>query len=130
VTNPVGTANIFGHQIHPMLIPFPIASSPQPSCATLRSGKLAIPLGHRCHLAAQRRSRDARAGRPVGKGPNPEPPYLLDTIGGWSSSELFWIIKNGIKMTGMASFGAVHKDDEIWNLVAFVQRLPKMTPEQ
>ena len=30
----------------------------------------------------------------------------------------------------MASYGAVHKDDEIWNLVAFVQRLPKMTPEQ
>jgi uncharacterized membrane protein len=25
VTNPVSTANIFGHQIHPMLIPFPIA---------------------------------------------------------------------------------------------------------
>jgi hypothetical protein len=33
-------------------------------------------------------------------------------------------------MTGMASYGAVHKDDEIWALVAFVQRLPKMTPEQ
>jgi hypothetical protein len=30
----------------------------------------------------------------------------------------------------MASYGAVHKDEEIWNLVAFVQRLPKMTPEQ
>ena len=30
----------------------------------------------------------------------------------------------------MASYGAVHKDDKIWNLVAFVQRLPKMTPEQ
>jgi hypothetical protein len=33
-------------------------------------------------------------------------------------------------MTGMASYGAVHKDDEIWSLVAFVQRLPNMTPEQ
>lgn len=30
----------------------------------------------------------------------------------------------------MASYGAVHKDDEIWNLVAFVERLAKMTPEQ
>jgi hypothetical protein len=30
----------------------------------------------------------------------------------------------------MGSYGAVHKDEEIWNLVAFVQRLPKMTPEQ
>jgi mono/diheme cytochrome c family protein len=48
----------------------------------------------------------------------------------WSSAQLFWIIKNGIKMTGMASYGAVHNDDEIWSLVAFVQRLPNMTPEQ
>jgi mono/diheme cytochrome c family protein len=66
----------------------------------------------------------------IGKGLNPEPPYLPDTVGRWNSAELFWIIKHGIKMTGMASYGAVHKDDEIWNLVAFVQRLPKMTPEQ
>jgi mono/diheme cytochrome c family protein len=66
----------------------------------------------------------------IGKGLNPEPPYLPDTVSRWSSAELFWIIKHGIKMTGMASYGAVHKDEEIWNLVAFVQRLPKMTPEQ
>lgn len=47
-----------------------------------------------------------------------------------TSAELFWIIKNGIKMSAMASYGKVHNDDEIWNLVAFVQRLPKMTPEE
>jgi mono/diheme cytochrome c family protein len=66
----------------------------------------------------------------IGKGLNPEPPYLADTAGRWTSAQLFWIIKNGVKMTGMASYGAVHKDEEIWNLVAFVQRLSKMTPEQ
>lgn len=66
----------------------------------------------------------------IGKGLNPEPPYLPDTAGSWTSAQLFWIIKNGVKMTGMASYGAVHNDDEIWALVAFVQRLPKMTPEQ
>jgi mono/diheme cytochrome c family protein len=66
----------------------------------------------------------------IGKGLNPEAPYLPDTVGRWTDAQLFWIIKNGIKMTGMASYGAVHKDAEIWNLVAFVRRLPKMTPEQ
>jgi mono/diheme cytochrome c family protein len=64
------------------------------------------------------------------KGLNPEPPYLPDTVGRWTNAQLFWIIKNGIKMTGMASYGAVHNDDEIWALVAFVQLLPKMTEEQ
>jgi len=66
----------------------------------------------------------------IAKGLNPEPPYLPDTVARWSSAELFWIIKNGIKMTGMASYGAVHNDEEIWSLVAFIRRLPKMTPEQ
>ena len=66
----------------------------------------------------------------IGKGLNPEAPYLPDTVGRWTNAQLFWIIKYGIKMTGMASYGTAHKDEEIWNLVAFVQRLPKMTPEQ
>jgi mono/diheme cytochrome c family protein len=66
----------------------------------------------------------------IGKGLNPEPPYLPDTAGEWNSAQLFWIIKNGIKMTGMPAFGPAHDDTEIWNLVAFVQKLPKMTPEQ
>ena len=33
-------------------------------------------------------------------------------------------------MTGMPSFAASHKDDEIWNVVAFIKQLPKTTPEQ
>lgn len=66
----------------------------------------------------------------IGKGLNPEPPYLPDTAGEWTNAQLFWIIKNGIKMTGMPAFGPTHDDTKIWNLVAFVQKLPKMTPEQ
>jgi len=38
-----------------------------------------------------------------------------------STQELFWVIKNGINMTGMPSFGAVEvPDQEIWTIVAFV----------
>ena len=65
----------------------------------------------------------------IGKGLNPEPPFLPDVAARWSSTELFWIAKNGIRMTGMPAFGASHKDEEIWKVVAFVQRLPK-TSEQ
>jgi mono/diheme cytochrome c family protein len=66
----------------------------------------------------------------IGKGLNPEPPYLADTVSGWTGNELFWIVRNGIRMTGMPSFAASHKDDEIWNVVGFIRQLPKMTPEQ
>ena len=30
----------------------------------------------------------------------------------------------------VAGYGKVHNDDEICNIVAFVQQLPKMTPEE
>jgi hypothetical protein len=66
----------------------------------------------------------------IGKGLNPEPPYLPYVAARWSSAELFWIAKNGIRMTGMPAFGSTHKDEEIWKVVAFVQRLPKVSEEE
>jgi len=66
----------------------------------------------------------------IGKGLNPEPPYLVDTVGDWTTAQLLWIVRNGVRMTGMPSFAGSHKDDDIVNVVAFIQRLPKMTPEQ
>jgi mono/diheme cytochrome c family protein len=66
----------------------------------------------------------------IAKGLNPDAPDLSDAAGDMTGAELFWIIKNGIKMSGMASYGKIHNDDEIWNVVAFVERLPKMTPEE
>jgi mono/diheme cytochrome c family protein len=65
----------------------------------------------------------------IGKGLNPEPPYLPDVVARWSNAELFWIVKNGVRMTGMPAFGPSHKDDEIWKVVAFTQRLPKMSEQ-
>ena len=42
----------------------------------------------------------------------------------------FWIIKHGIKASGMAAFGATHDDDRIWAMVAFLQKLPTLSPAQ
>ena len=42
----------------------------------------------------------------------------------------FWVIKNGIKLTGMPAWGKVHSDEEIWGLVAFIDRLPNMTADE
>ena len=41
----------------------------------------------------------------------------------WSDAELFWIIKNGIRLSGMPGFGKIHSDVEIWNLVQYVRSL-------
>lgn len=47
-----------------------------------------------------------------------------------SAARQFWIIKHGIKASGMAAFGATHDDGRIWAMVAFLQKLPSLTPVQ
>ena len=46
-----------------------------------------------------------------------------------SDGELFWIIENGVKLTGMPAWGspAVEDDAETWELVHFIRRLPSLT---
>ena len=56
------------------------------------------------------------------EGMNPGPPDLKDVSGERSISEIFWVVKNGIRMTGMPSFEkAGLKDDRIWQIAAFVK---------
>jgi cytochrome c553 len=61
---------------------------------------------------------------------NPQAPLLVETAGEWSDRELYWVIKNGIKMTGMPALGPTHKDADLWAIAAFVRQLPTMTPEE
>ena len=42
----------------------------------------------------------------------------------------FWVIKHGIKMAAMPAWGKTHSDEQMWNMVAFVQKLPGMSPAQ
>ena len=60
----------------------------------------------------------------------PNPPMLSKVAKEWTPQQLFWITKNGLKMTGMPAFGPTHTDDMIWAIVAFTKTLPTMTKEQ
>lgn len=42
----------------------------------------------------------------------------------------FWVIKHGIKASGMPAWGKTHDDQRIWAMVAFIKRLPTLTPDQ
>ena len=62
------------------------------------------------------------------EGLHPDPPDLKKVAGDLSPSQLFWIIKNGINMTGMPSFAlAGAKDEELWQIVAFLKKLPNVS---
>jgi mono/diheme cytochrome c family protein len=64
----------------------------------------------------------------MAQGLNPAPPDLTSThTQAFADGELFWIVKSGIRSTGMPGFGVNHEDAEIQDIVAFVRHLPSLS---
>jgi mono/diheme cytochrome c family protein len=76
-----------------------------------------------CHGAA------GVAREPWVAGLEPAPPYLLDASEKFTPSELFWIAKNGIKMTGMPSWRDSLSDRELWGVVAWLEASRTLPPQ-
>ena len=76
-----------------------------------------------CHGAPGKERTD------ISKGLHPQPPNLAEAVKDWSNAQLFWIIKNGIRMTGMPAFGPTHQDELIWDIVGFLRRLPEISAQ-
>ena len=62
----------------------------------------------------------------IAEGLYPHPPDLAQAAQRYTPGELFWILKNGIKMSGMPAWQD-HSDDELWSTVGFIERLPGMS---
>lgn len=86
-----------------------------------------------CHLAPGMEDNDLRAGM------YPRPPNLAEHAEahghdhGDDDAALrrqFWIIKHGVKASGMPAWGVTHDDNSVWALVAFLQKLPGMSVEE
>jgi mono/diheme cytochrome c family protein len=68
----------------------------------------------------------------IGQGLYPKPPDLrLPETQKLSDGELFWIIENGVRFTGMPAFGGHHgMQDDSWKLVLFIRHLPQLAAEE
>jgi ketosteroid isomerase-like protein/mono/diheme cytochrome c family protein len=75
-----------------------------------------------CHLAPGMKDTEMRVGL------YPKPPNLAALAARRTPAQQFWIVKHGLKMTGMPAWGLTHDDERIWSMVAFLQRLPELTP--
>jgi mono/diheme cytochrome c family protein len=64
----------------------------------------------------------------LSKGLNPHAPDLIRIGFRMDPVEVFWITKNGIKMTGMPAWGPTHSDEKIWAIVAAVKKLHDISP--
>lgn len=76
-----------------------------------------------CHLAPGIKNTD------LSRGLYPKAPQLAYGTN-LSLGEEFWIIKHGIKLTAMPAWGRTHSDDDLWNVVAFLQKMPFLDPGQ
>lgn len=66
-----------------------------------------------------------------GQGLNPPAPDLtLPRVQKRSDGQLYWIVANGLRMTGMPAFSPTHKEEEIWKIVAFVRHLEELSPDE
>lgn len=68
----------------------------------------------------------------VGQGLNPAPPNLQKgpELTGAQAAAAFWVVKHGIRMTGMPAFGKTHSDEQLWEIIAFVERSRTMTSRE
>jgi|SRR5271163_1289931 len=75
-----------------------------------------------CHLAPG----VSKSG--IRQGLYPHPPNLAQEEL-QPAQRAFWIIKHGIKMSAMPAWGTTLDDEAIWNIVAFIRKMPDMTPD-
>jgi cytochrome c553 len=56
------------------------------------------------------------------------PPKFARDASPYSESEMFWVIKHGVRRTGMSAYGPFYSEKEMWNLAAFVKRMQNLSP--
>ena len=76
-----------------------------------------------CHLAPGLSENEMRVGMV------PRPPIIYKHPPA-NPAKQFWVVKHGIKFTAMPAWGGTHDDQALWGIVAFLQKLPALTPEQ
>lgn len=76
-------------------------------------------------LCASCHGNDGRTPTVIGRAMYPRAVDLgAARVQSWSDRELFWIVKHGIRLSGMPGFGTTLADDEIGALVAYVRTIP------
>ncbi len=111
----------------------PIEQRNKPNPIPLTAEVLKEGLAHFADHCATCHANDGSGQTPIGKNVYPKAPDLrLSDTQSLSDGELFFIIHNGIRFTGMPAWGSgdPEKDLDSWRLVHFIRHLPKLTAEE
>jgi mono/diheme cytochrome c family protein len=125
-----GTLEIaIARAVRRLAVPSEVKSRPNPvapSADTLAEG-----LSHFADHCASCHANDGSGNTELGRGLYPKAPDMrLPATQDLSDGELFWIIENGIRFTGMPAWstGTTAGEESSWHLVQFIRHLPKLTP--
>lgn len=104
------------------------AENPVPDSDEVVSG--AMP--HFADHCASCHGNDGRGATEIGRNLYPPAPDMTSTTQDLSDGEIFWVIKNGVRLTGMPAWGddSSDSDRETWELVRFIRHLPAITAEE
>ena len=130
-TEPSALEIYMARQIRHLSIPIEHRAKSNP--VPLGDDVLKESLAHFADHCATCHGNDGSGKTPIGKNVYPKAPDLrLAETQSMSDGELFWVIHNGIRFTGMPAWGEgePEKDLDSWKLVHFIRHLPKLTPEE
>ena len=130
-TEPHALEVLMARQIRRLAIPIEKRNTANPvpqNPAVLAEGR-----AHFADHCALCHGNDGSGQTPIGKNVYPKAPDLrLTDTQSMSDGELFWVIHNGIRFTGMPAWGSgdPEKDIDSWKLVHFIRHLPQLTQEE
>lgn len=101
----------------------PVAATPE----NIHDGRL-----HFADHCAICHGNDGSGNTMIGNGLYPKPPNLREEeTQKLSDGELFWIIENGVRFTGMPAFGGTHgSQEDSWKLVTFIRQIPQLSADE
>jgi mono/diheme cytochrome c family protein len=126
---PSGLEAWLARAAHNMAIPLAAKQQINPVAAT--DEVIAQGLAHWADHCASCHANNGSGDTPMGRGMYPPAPDMrLPATQQLSDGELFYIIENGVRLTGMPAWGSGHDGTDSWKLVRFIRHLPNLTFEE
>jgi mono/diheme cytochrome c family protein len=112
-------------------VAIPSSANPTTNPLTLTPQRLSQAMAHFADHCASCHGNDGSGDTPLGRSLYPRAPDMRgQATQGLTDGELFYIIENGVRLTGMPAWGTPGKREESWELVHFIRRLPLLTAEE
>jgi len=112
-------------------VAIPSSANPITNPLTLTPQMLSTAMAHFADHCASCHGNDGSGDTPLGRSLYPRAPDMRgQATQGLTDGELFYIIENGVRLTGMPAWGTPGRREESWELVHFIRRLPLLTAEE